>query len=201
VFHCFTETAEVARAALDLGFYISFSGILTFKKAQDLRDVAAFVPLDRMLIETDSPYLAPVPYRGKTNNPVVRALCGAADRRAAKRARGGRRQGDERQLRQLVQGRQIMKNYFKKSIISLSLLHLLRRMQARSMTFSGPCAATTPAACAPCCKRGFDPNTLDEHGQTGLLIALARAVAQGHPGADRSPQTNVDLANPRTKRR
>ena len=69
VFHCFTETAEVARAALDMGFYISFSGILTFKNAQDLRDVAAFVPLDRMLIETDSPYLAPVPYRGKTNNP------------------------------------------------------------------------------------------------------------------------------------
>ena len=69
VFHCFTETAEVARAALDLGFYISFSGILTFKKAQELRDVAAFIPLDRMLIETDSPYLAPVPFRGKTNNP------------------------------------------------------------------------------------------------------------------------------------
>lgn len=70
VFHCFTETAEVARAALDLGFYISFSGILTFKKAQDIRDVAAFVPLDRMLIETDSPYLAPIPYRGKTNSPA-----------------------------------------------------------------------------------------------------------------------------------
>lgn len=69
VFHCFTETAEVARAALDLGFYISFSGILTFKSAADLREVARFVPLDRMLIETDSPYLAPVPYRGKTNNP------------------------------------------------------------------------------------------------------------------------------------
>ncbi len=69
VFHCFTETAEVARAALDLGFYISFSGILTFKSAQDLRDIASFVPLDRLLIETDSPYLAPVPYRGKTNNP------------------------------------------------------------------------------------------------------------------------------------
>ena len=69
VFHCFTETAQVARAALDLGFYISFSGILTFKNAQDLRDVATFVPLDRLLIETDSPYLAPVPYRGKTNNP------------------------------------------------------------------------------------------------------------------------------------
>jgi TatD DNase family protein len=69
VFHCFTETMEVARAALDLGFYISFSGIVTFKTAQDLRDVAAMVPLDRMLIETDSPYLAPVPFRGKTNNP------------------------------------------------------------------------------------------------------------------------------------
>jgi len=70
VFHCFTETAEVARAALDLGFFISFSGILTFRNAQDLRDVAAFVPLDRLLIETDSPYLAPVPFRGRTNQPA-----------------------------------------------------------------------------------------------------------------------------------
>lgn len=69
VFHCFTETMDVARAALDLGFYISFSGILTFKSAADLREVARFVPLDRCLIETDSPYLAPVPHRGKTNNP------------------------------------------------------------------------------------------------------------------------------------
>lgn len=71
VFHCFTETLEVARAALDLGFYISFSGILTFKNAQDLREVARLVPLDRLLIETDSPYLAPVPYRGKTNTPAL----------------------------------------------------------------------------------------------------------------------------------
>ena len=70
VFHCFTETAEVARAALDLGFYISFSGILTFKTASELRAVASFVPLDRCLIETDSPYLAPVPYRGKVNSPA-----------------------------------------------------------------------------------------------------------------------------------
>jgi TatD DNase family protein len=69
VFHCFTEDLDVARQALDLGFYISFSGILTFKSAQNLRDVAAVVPLDRLLIETDSPYLAPMPYRGKTNNP------------------------------------------------------------------------------------------------------------------------------------
>jgi len=77
VFHCFTETAQVARAALDLGFYISFSGILTFKNAQDLRDVAAFVPLDRLLIETDSPYLAPAPHRGKTNNPSYVPLVAA----------------------------------------------------------------------------------------------------------------------------
>jgi len=69
VFHCFTESMAVARAALDLGFHLSFSGILTFKNAVDLREVAAYVPLDRCLIETDSPYLAPVPYRGKTNNP------------------------------------------------------------------------------------------------------------------------------------
>jgi TatD DNase family protein len=71
VFHCFTETMEVAKAALDLGFYISFSGIVTFKSAQDIRDVLAMVPLDRLLIETDSPYLSPVPFRGKTNNPSM----------------------------------------------------------------------------------------------------------------------------------
>jgi len=71
VFHCFTETAEVARAALDLDFYISFSGILTFRNAADLRETARLVPLERLLIETDSPYLAPVPYRGKVNTPAL----------------------------------------------------------------------------------------------------------------------------------
>ena len=70
VFHCFTESMQVARAALDLGYYLSFSGIITFKNAQDLRDVVAFTPLDRILIETDSPYLAPAPHRGKTNSPA-----------------------------------------------------------------------------------------------------------------------------------
>jgi TatD DNase family protein len=74
VFHCFTETMDVARAALELGFYISFSGILTFKNAADLREVAKFVPIDRCLIETDSPYLAPAPHRGKTNSPAYVAL-------------------------------------------------------------------------------------------------------------------------------
>lgn len=69
VMHCFTETWEVAQAALALGFYISFSGIVTFKNAVALQEVARRVPLDRMLIETDSPYLAPVPHRGKQNDP------------------------------------------------------------------------------------------------------------------------------------
>lgn len=69
VMHCFTETWEMAKAALDLGFYISFSGIVTFKNAEDLRQVVAKVPLDRLLIETDSPWLAPIPYRGKQNEP------------------------------------------------------------------------------------------------------------------------------------
>lgn len=78
VFHCFTETADVARAALELGFYISLSGIVTFRNADDLREVARFVPLDRLLIETDSPYLAPVPFRGKTNQPAYVAHVGAA---------------------------------------------------------------------------------------------------------------------------
>ncbi len=70
VFHCFTETMEVAMAALELGFHISFSGILTFKNAEALREVARAVPLERCLIETDSPYLAPMPHRGKTNQPA-----------------------------------------------------------------------------------------------------------------------------------
>jgi TatD DNase family protein len=69
VMHCFTETWEMASEAIDLGFYISFSGIVTFKNAHELREVVAKVPLDRLLVETDSPWLAPVPHRGKQNEP------------------------------------------------------------------------------------------------------------------------------------
>jgi TatD DNase family protein len=69
VMHCFTESIEVAQAAMEMGFYISFSGIVTFKSAKELQAVALAVPFERMLIETDSPYLAPVPYRGKMNEP------------------------------------------------------------------------------------------------------------------------------------
>jgi len=70
VMHCFTESYEVAKAAMEMGFYISFSGIVTFKSAKDLQETCKQVPLERMLIETDSPYLAPIPYRGKTNEPA-----------------------------------------------------------------------------------------------------------------------------------
>jgi TatD DNase family protein len=70
VMHCFTESYEVARAAMELGFYISFSGIVTFKSAKELQETCKRVPIERMLIETDSPYLAPMPYRGKTNEPA-----------------------------------------------------------------------------------------------------------------------------------
>ena len=69
VMHCFTESLDVALEAIGLGFYISFSGIITFKNAHSIKEVAKHVPLDRILVETDSPYLAPTPYRGKTNQP------------------------------------------------------------------------------------------------------------------------------------
>ena len=85
ILHCFTEDWETAKAVLDCGYYISFSGIISFKNAQDLRDVAKQVPLDRVLIETDSPYLAPMPYRGKSNEPkyvpyVAKALSDVYDK-------------------------------------------------------------------------------------------------------------------------
>lgn len=71
VMHCFAEDLDIAQRAIDLNFYISFSGIVTFKNAKSLQDVARVIPLDRMLIETDSPYLAPVPFRGKQNHPAL----------------------------------------------------------------------------------------------------------------------------------
>ena len=70
MFHCFVEDVAIARQVLELGYYISFAGIVTFKNARQVQEVARYVPLDRLLIETDSPYLAPVPHRGKTNSPA-----------------------------------------------------------------------------------------------------------------------------------
>ncbi len=77
VFHCFTETRAVARAALDMGFYVSLSGIVTFRNARELHEVATLIPDDRLLIETDAPYLAPVPHRGKLNTPAYVPLVAA----------------------------------------------------------------------------------------------------------------------------
>jgi TatD DNase family protein len=71
IFHCFTESRDVAQAALDLGFHVSISGIVTFKKATQVQEVAKWLPLDRLLVETDAPYLAPVPHRGKLNHPAL----------------------------------------------------------------------------------------------------------------------------------
>lgn len=76
VLHCFTEDLAMAKRAMDIDFYISISGIITFRNAEELRDVVRHVPLDRLLVETDSPYLAPIPYRGKPNQPAyVRETC------------------------------------------------------------------------------------------------------------------------------
>src|SRR6267142_2257994 len=85
IMHCFSGSLQLAEAALDLGFLISFAGVLTFKKADELRDVARHVPLDRLLIETDCPYLTPVPFRGRRNEPahvveVARCLAGIHDK-------------------------------------------------------------------------------------------------------------------------
>ena len=87
VFHCFTGGADEATRCLDLGGHLSFSGIVTFKTADDVREAAALCPLDRLLVETDAPYLAPVPHRGQTNRPALVPVVGAAvARRSGRRA-------------------------------------------------------------------------------------------------------------------
>ncbi|MGA8028035.1 MAG: TatD family hydrolase, partial [Bryobacteraceae bacterium] len=78
VMHCFTGNVEQARACLDLGFYLAFGGVTTFPKATEIREAARITPADRLLVETDSPYLAPVPYRGKRNEPAFVAYTAAA---------------------------------------------------------------------------------------------------------------------------
>ncbi len=99
VFHCFTGGVDRARRALDLGFYVSLAGIVTFPKATDLHEVAAFVPADRLLIETDSPFLAPVPHRGNRNEPAWVAHVADATGRPAWRARARRWSNDDHRER------------------------------------------------------------------------------------------------------
>ena len=97
VIHCFTASGDFADKALELGFYISISGIVTFKNAKDLQETAARLPLDRLLIETDAPFLAPVPHRGKTGEPAFVADTAAF---LAQSARRGRRRAGRRDARQ-----------------------------------------------------------------------------------------------------
>jgi TatD DNase family protein len=98
VMHCFTETWDIARAAIDLGFHISLSGIVTFKNAHTVKEVARQLPLERMLVETDSPYLAPVPYRGKMNQPGFRSPRGGGNRAPARHRPRDDRFADQREL-------------------------------------------------------------------------------------------------------
>ena len=185
VFHCFTETAEVARAALDLGFYISFSGILTFKKAQDLRDVAAFVPLDRMLIETDSPYLAPVPYRGKTNNPSYVPYRRAADRPAAQTAGRGDREGHQRQFRDPVQRGEDMTELLQEIHLSCCYCwHLFPRTPSHYDDFFRAVRADNAERREEPARNGIRPQHARRQGPDRLADRGARAVAEGDPGAD-----------------
>ena len=102
VIHCFTGGVAEARAYLDLGHHLSFSGILTFKNAEHIREAAAFAPLERILIETDAPYLAPIPHRGKRNEPAYIVETLAVARRGARPSRGRGRRGDRRRTRASV---------------------------------------------------------------------------------------------------
>ena len=98
VLHCFSGTADLARAGLDLGFYISFAGMLTFNNAGALRETARLVPLDRLLTETDSPFLAPVPHRGKRNEPAFVVACGGGAGAIARHRRAGNGSAHHRKL-------------------------------------------------------------------------------------------------------
>ena len=185
----------MARAALDLGFYISFSGILTFKKAQDLRDVAAFVPLDRMLIETDSPYLAPVPYRGKTNNPsyVPFVAQQIAQLRNMPR-RGDRARPPATISRPCSAGPRHEKLLQETSFISLSLLHLLCAHAAIRRFLPGR-PRDNAGGIKSLLSRGFDPNTLDRQGPDGTVHRDARASLKVIEVLIDLPKTNVDARN------
>ena len=142
VMHCFTESLAVAEAAIELGFYISFSGIVTFKNAAALREVAAAIPLERMLIETDSPYLAPVPHRGQTNQPGYREARGRRNRAGARNdSRSGGRGHHARissgclpprsQLKRISRGTRSTVDYWPKKDFTLSMNDCARGLLLR----------------------------------------------------------------------
>ena len=141
VMHCFTETWETAQAALELGFHISFSGIVTFKNAGALKEVARRVPLERLLVETDSPYLAPVPHRGKTNRPAWVQLRRRGGRAAARRHARRDRRGDLAQFLPALSHRG-----------SARLRHAIRRDRARRGARAGRLCAGARST-TRCCTR------------------------------------------------
>ena len=202
MFHCFTETAEVARAALDLGFYISFSGILTFKSAQDLREVAAFVPLDRLLIETDSPYLAPVPYRGKTNNPsyvpyVARQLAELRQMPVEDIAAA-----HQPNFERLFEPGAIMRNYFKYLIYLVVFVSVFfRACRIVRGLLQSPSSRTMPADDQRrCCDAVSTPTPSIPRARTACYLALRDQSLKAAERADRTgPRPMSRSGRPRTK--
>jgi hypothetical protein len=190
-FHCFTETARGARRARP-GFYISFSGILTFKSAQDLRDVAAFVPLDRLLIETDSPYLAPVPYRGKTNNPsyvphVAQLLADLRNVPVQEIA-----SQTSRNFERLFQAGKFMRNYIQIYSLSIVLIVFLPARAGSYEDFFAAIKRDNAAAITQLLQRGFDPDTRDPSGIPGLYLAIREPSLKAAEALIAWPKTNVE---------
>ena len=172
--HCFTETWDVAQGALDLGFHISFSGIVTFKNAVELKEVARRVPLDRMLIETDSPYLAPVPHRGKRNQPAFVRYVGEEIARLRGAARRRDRRGHVRQFLSTVRDSTRPCVSSLASCCSSSSLLAAPRAPTCTRTSSSRSTTTASPQVREFLAKGVDPNTVGPNGEPALVLA-ARA--------------------------
>ena len=191
VMHCFTETWEVAQRALDLGFHISFSGIVTFKNAVELKDVARRVPLDRMLIETDSPYLAPVPHRGKRNQPAcvrhvaeeiarlrevpVETIAAATSDNFFRPLRNRIAMRIERMLAPAARRRAAS------LALSFTALGQARLLDDLFIAVANDRAEDVKTLLA----RGMDPNSVDANGRHALCIAARNGSARTVDGAAR----------------
>ena len=178
VMHCFTETWDVAKGALDLGFHISFSGIVTFKNAVELKDVARRVPLERMLIETDSPYLAPVPYRGKRNQPAYVRHVGEEIARLRGVAAAAIGASHVRQLLSTFRDRPMsMRKAFSCAPSVVAAVH--RRVADMYEDFIIAVNNDRVAQVKELLAKGIDPNTVGPERRAGALLA-ARAGQHGH---------------------
>ena len=222
VMHCFTETWDVAQAALDLGFHISFSGIVTFRNARELKDVAAQLPLERMLIETDSPYLAPVPAPRPDQRACVRPPRRRRDRPAARRAGRSDRRGDHApissgcsgSIRRGARGRRrapstrldrpTLRPSTTMPLRRRTFVRLARRRAARRRSharaqdalddFMIAVANDRAPQVRALLQRGIDPNSVDAAGDPALLIA-ARAGNVATVDVLLDAKANVDARN------